>query len=359
MRTLMYATTTIAIWQIIMTTIQTVSPTEKTEVAPLLTEQIEQLEKSLSKWEQALIVLIAVTAVAAVGIFIAEFGSRRVGKRLQDAKSALIEAKDKQLAAELKEKDLKIADVGKEAGDANKEAGRAIDNAKKTENANLLLRGEVAHLQQSAATQQERAATAEKNLETERIARLELQETMSLRALVVNGESIERLGQFKGTPFVLVVSTDAEAQYLANQIAFSLDRAEWKNMGILPSLDLAQGVEVRLAQRDRPIEADDPQRRIGAVLVEYLEANRIEAALRPATINVVGLSNGIVISIGMKPRPLLTQKAMDEAMPDWAKRMHNDERYKAQLERLEVNKKLEIEELRKKWKLPPYDKPQK
>lgn len=166
MRIIMLATTRIAIWQMIMTAMQTDSNGDKFGIHAL-TEKVEKLEHALSPWESALMIFIAITAVAALAIFLSEYGSRKIGKQLKDANAALSTAKDDALAQTLGDDKAKIEENKNETAKAN-------ERAQKLEHANLTLRGEIAILQKTAAEQQERAATAEKDL-------LELQERIKPR----------------------------------------------------------------------------------------------------------------------------------------------------------------------------------
>jgi hypothetical protein len=223
----MYATARIAIWQIIMTVMQPESNGDKSAIHTL-TEKIEKLERSLSPWENALIIFIAITAVAALAIFLSEYGSRKIGKQLKDANSALNAAKDAELAHTLAEDNARIEENKGETAKAN-------ERAQKLEHANLTLRGElnrqtgeIAVLQKAAADAKTAQAKAEKDL-------LELQERVKLRHL--SAEQRKKLIDFlraaavagapKGPIQVSRQLLDETAQPFAEEIKEAFGSAGW------------------------------------------------------------------------------------------------------------------------------------
>jgi hypothetical protein len=151
------------IWQTIVIAMQTSSNALDSEIQSL-TSEIERLERSLSTWESALILFIALTAIAAVLVFVAEFGSRKLNRRLQEVKSTLIEAKDRQLQSDLKDKEVAIGDAKKEAAVAQRDAGMAYQHA-----------GEANRL----------AGEANARAETERVERLKLEAQVQPRELTL------------------------------------------------------------------------------------------------------------------------------------------------------------------------------
>src|SRR5205814_1901321 len=91
-----------------------------------LASEIERLGEKADWWNGAVIVLLALTAIAAAGIVIAQKVANRRARELADATSRLAQAKDAQLKSELKEKDVEIARAEEVAAKAEEKAANAL-----------------------------------------------------------------------------------------------------------------------------------------------------------------------------------------------------------------------------------------
>ena len=91
---------------------------------------------------------------------------------------------------------------------------------------------------------------------------------------------------------------------------------------------------------------DDPRRFAAAELAEYFGANRVESAVATAA-SKIPLPDGIVISIGAKPVPFDMTREFAEAV---------NEEHREMIRKVEKAKTDQMEQLRKTWKLPPYEK---
>lgn len=98
---------------------------ENVSVIQALTTRAQDLGRSIDNWNTAYIVLVALTVVLAAGVFIAQFVTIRKSKLLASAQADLMAEKDRQSAADSKDKDLKIAAAIEAAGIANEKAGES------------------------------------------------------------------------------------------------------------------------------------------------------------------------------------------------------------------------------------------
>jgi len=270
----------------------------------ILTSQARQLEESFARWNSVAIALLAATAFVAVTYFVVTFVANRKGIRLKDAQTALIRAKDEQLAGDLKDKDLRIAEAGSDAARAN-------EKARTLEQANLILRNDLneaaskvagiqkdaAHAQKDAADakatqqrvevewarQKERAAIAEGAL-------LELQEKLKPRVLSPAQrtrliDSLKRVP--KGPVEILHVEADREAFEFAEQIRNVLRNAGW-DTGVRTSLLGVNVVGILIAVRDAKTAAPYAtaiQRSFAAASIELRGAE--DAGLPEGTVRII------------------------------------------------------------------------
>jgi hypothetical protein len=83
-----------------------------------LTARAEQLSQDVDWWNTAMIWALVFAAIAAVAVVVTTRIALVRAKQLSDAQDRLIQAKDSQLALDLRGKDEKIAGLEKEAADA-------------------------------------------------------------------------------------------------------------------------------------------------------------------------------------------------------------------------------------------------
>lgn len=253
-------------------------------------------------------------------------GSRR-GKELAVAQAALNAAKEARIQEELDKKEHGIAEASKAAGLANEAAGKANERA---ETAN----------ERAEAIRQENLKLA-LQLESERLARLKLEESVAPRTLRSTNFSIERLHQFQGTPFIVrVIKDDAASDHFADEIVGVLKGlCSWRVLGkeIVDGY-IPQGVAVEFEATDPFSENAKKLRRSASDLSEYLEANGIDSRARPMLMSADGAPKDvIVVSVGMKP----VEHPLPTGVPVLDKR--DEER--------RIEKRERIERLRKEWKL--------
>jgi hypothetical protein len=172
-----------------------------------LTLRVEELSRSVDFWNQLMIWGLAVAAVAAVFIVVAtRIVVSRIG-RLSTAQDSLREAKDRQLQLDLSQKGIEIGNLKVAAGTAETEIATA-----KTE----------------LAKQQERAAKAELQLETERNERVGLEGAVANRVIVNQDESGDRLKAFPGIKVVIFSRAETEQWKLAGQLSTVAYLANWQ-----------------------------------------------------------------------------------------------------------------------------------
>jgi hypothetical protein len=91
-----------------------------------LIARAQDLGRSVSHWNNVYMILVAFTVVLAAGVFVAQFIVIKKGKLLADTQDELIAEKDRQSAADSKDKDLKISDA-KRAAEEAKEHTAALE----------------------------------------------------------------------------------------------------------------------------------------------------------------------------------------------------------------------------------------
>jgi len=162
--------------------------------------EIQQLQNSFTWWTNAALWLTAVTALAAVGYFVASPVALAKGDRLRVKQEELAKAKEGSVLSDLKDKDKQIAEVRRQAekdksesvekiADANAriaeaQRGVAEANASATKaQVSVALAGQhsaeanakAESFRLDIATANARAASANEIAERERLARLQLE----------------------------------------------------------------------------------------------------------------------------------------------------------------------------------------
>src|SRR5260221_1497779 len=265
--------------------------------------------KTLSEIMEWCVATFTILAAASGVIFVV------ASHRLKAVETVLAEAKDRQIADNLKAKDVLIGNANAEAaranasaGLANGEAGRANERTAKIEHDNLALRGqiaplettaaearkEVAGLQAAAAGQQERAAVAEKSL-------LELQQRFEPRHLNENDK--KRLTEFwsanpKGDLTVYWADTP-ECAHFALELRSVLEAAGWtiqKDAG--PFLGgVPPGITI-------PV----PNLKNAAIRAKSLQDGLKLIGINAPAFETKDLSKEVVLMIGPKEQPAESQR---------------------------------------------------
>jgi hypothetical protein len=83
-----------------------------------LASRVQDLTHSVDRWNTAMIWALIFTAIAAIGVVLATRLVVTQGKKLADAQTNLINAKDAQLARDLKSKDLEISTLNERTAKA-------------------------------------------------------------------------------------------------------------------------------------------------------------------------------------------------------------------------------------------------
>jgi hypothetical protein len=151
-----------------------------------------------------------------------------------------------------------------------------------------------------------------KNLEQEKISRLEMEQAIAPR-IMEQGESSRKLKAFSGIQVIIECVNDFEARRTAGQIACTLEMANWKLIKPYPKVvpndaDFFDGVDIErnvgaLPKEDRSSEATN-------LLIEQLDDNKIQAMYHPASPNLP--INTIRVKVGLKPITYFSNKKIDE-----------------------------------------------
>jgi len=334
-----------------------------------LPSEIARLSRTAEFWNTWRVVLAALTALVAVGLFVVQHIQLRRSRQLAALQAELSQAKDRRLQDALSERDVKIADANAVAAKANRSAADAHERT-------MILDGQVAEAKLALAAQQERAANAEASAAdaiikaTEAEAnRLKLEAALMPRSLGTTYIHDEERKLFAGTS-VLVVYTpdDAEAESLARVMAKLLTDSQWKLIAVDPSTmqsvapahpHIMPGVSLRtkidLTGRISPF--DNPARNAARVLVEQLIEQHIRARVEAPTTGQEWPSrlppDAVLISVGPKPQDFWTQKQMEilertlpggiqerlrrlAADDQWSKDLNEKELERNRLERLQI-----------------------
>lgn len=104
---------------------QTKSKGENVTEINSIADTVARLTASVTWWNAALIVMMVVAALAATGLVVSQYVAFKQAEKLVKAQEQLSEAKDAQLARELKDKDEQIAKANERAEAAKAEAAKA------------------------------------------------------------------------------------------------------------------------------------------------------------------------------------------------------------------------------------------
>ena len=149
-------------------------------------------------------------------------------------------------------------------------------------------------------------ATAQIDLEKERVTRLELENSISPRILASSSDAIRRLQRLKGTRYILEFIPDVEAERLARRIAWVLALSDWEQLSSTRYFD--RPIRDGLTIEAKAVDGETPPPVLE--LAEYFEANELwvwtlsnEAAL--ANTSPEGV---VVIKVGFRPAPYFEDK---------------------------------------------------
>lgn len=166
-----------------------------------LTAEAGRLSAAVSWWNDVLIVMMVVAAIAATGLVIAQFITVKRTEQLAEVQERLGNAKEMRLAVELKEKDTQISQANARGEDAKREAALANERS--------------AHLErETSALKAEAALANERIVEMKRMRRLDSDQAAAL-SILLHSEL------FQSKPQVLVkfaAVADAEAEMFAMEM---------------------------------------------------------------------------------------------------------------------------------------------
>jgi hypothetical protein len=190
-----------------------------------LTTRVQELSQGVDWWNTTMIWALIFAALAAVAVVLTTRVALVRAKQLGDAQGALIRAKDAQLAVDLRTKDEKISDLG------------------------IIL-----------ATQQERAATAERSL-------LELQEKVKWRSVTADERNkfLAAAAHIKkGAVLITTASGDPESLAFANELRTLLIEGKYSvppvNIAVLLYAQFAVGLHlVIVSSKPLDISPSDPR----------------------------------------------------------------------------------------------------
>ena len=233
-----------------------------------LTKSVRDFGQSVDLWNQLMLIGLALTVLAALFVLIATRMVVFRSGQMATAQGLLGDAKDRQLASDLRDKDLKIAESNRIAADANK-------------------------------------AT-----EDERTARVELEEGIAWRRMGKEARSsfgakfLPFSGQRSGIAYNL---NDVEASGFASDLALALhDIAKWNISEPQPVMKIREGpVPVGT---NPPLErgvyivttADEESRRRSALLAKELNALGFDSIVSD---NIDRRSTVPTIYVWVEPRP--------------------------------------------------------
>lgn len=240
-------------------TAKSADPGNTSEIQSLVLES-QRLGNAVDRWNDGYVWLGAIALLVAFLVFFAQFRIIRKGRELSIMQTALLAAKDRQLKADLEQKDNEIAGANKKAGDANERAATASATAKgfEAQIADSAARVKASEAQIASANAASKdavakVATAEAKAESFRLdiakanekaaeaqaqvagataeaakANLELERIKAPRTLSNIWSLTESLKAYKGTEYTFSsVFGDEESILLLRQIDTALINSGW------------------------------------------------------------------------------------------------------------------------------------
>jgi hypothetical protein len=261
---------------------------EKVSPIQSLTARAQDLTRSVTWWNGAYVLLVALAVLVAACVFITQFVAIKRAQQLAKVQDDLIAEKDRQSVADSKDKDVKIAELGTKAAEAKLKAEG--------------FERDIATANQKAAEADARAAEAN----------LQLVKLKTTRMLIAAQQAriAEKLKAFSGTEFDVAIYNDPEVVQLWPNIEMVLAAAGWTqvhwiggdlilNRSGRPVVGLVSvvGVEVRIYP-DHMKEFWEP----GRAFVSALNAEGINALALPNVGEPSTKHNALHILIGKKPQ---------------------------------------------------------
>ena len=210
--------------------------------------------------------------------------------------AARAEEKDQRLASDLKSKDVEIGRANEAAAIANE---RTVG----------LERG-MGLVKTRQAEAEERAAVAERSLESERLARLDLENSMAPRVLIRTGTTNSRLSRFGAIKVrIEAITADVESLRVADALHSHLSEAGWKVTPVVTQdwYNGRAGIDVMTVDRNLVEAAEE--------LSEFILANRVVGRVVTDAKTMGELTKGdtagIVVRVGMRPQPVFFRKTVE------------------------------------------------
>jgi heterodisulfide reductase subunit A-like polyferredoxin len=140
-----------------------------------LTIRAQDLSVSIGHWNNAYMVLVALTVLLAAGVFITQLVANKKSGILASTQDAIIKEKDRIAKVDSDAKEIKIAGALQTAGDSEKAAAEANERAGKANERAAEANTKAEGFRLDIAKANERAASANETAEKERVARLQLE----------------------------------------------------------------------------------------------------------------------------------------------------------------------------------------
>lgn len=194
----------------------TISEGDKVSDIQSLTDQVRDLNQAVDCWNTATVVALIFAALAALAIVLTTRMGLKRAKQLAAAQGELLQAKDRQLVSDLKEKDTKIADAMKSAAEANEKAER------------------------------------------EKLARLKLEKELAPRRLTGEQKTklVKLLEKNPGEIAIVSAVVDGESSDFADDFDSAFKLARWKTVRIANRITLNRGVSVGTVTGTRSTDAE-------------------------------------------------------------------------------------------------------
>jgi hypothetical protein len=208
----------------------TISKGENMPEIQSLALRVRDLTQSVDRWNTVMIWALIFAAIAAIAVVLATRIVVTQGKKLADAQTDLINAKDAKLALDLKTKDGEIAGAVKNAAEANERATKAQASLSLAEQHAAEANAKAEGFRLDISKANERAASANETAERERLARLQLEARLADRVLTPAQQAAitSRLAALSGIVVDALVWGDTpEIQIISGQVLEAIRKAGW------------------------------------------------------------------------------------------------------------------------------------
>jgi len=233
---------------------------------------LESAIASLEMWIQVFAVLVAVGIVGEVGFGVRHWILSRRLKAVQHAEDL--------------NQEQNIAKLNKEAGDARQDAAQALERAAKAEES-------LGNAKKDAAIALERAADANRIAESERLARVKIEDRLAWRRISPEQDRklVAALTPYAGSAIIIeAINGDIEAETFAKDIVGVLQKAHWKVELHIAGIRIPAPYGLRCR-----INPESPTAKTLAEALKLLPGSTSEPAAIPGY--------AAILTVGLKPPP--------------------------------------------------------